>query len=437
MQDIHGELIALADHVRDERGAILLEWYRAIKRDPTLTDGDSLPRSELYDHIPALLTAFERSLRRAADQLEPADAATQEPAAAHGLQRWQQGYDLGEVTRELSQLNRCVILALDRYAKAHSGVSLDAMSQAREVWTALCGTDIEESVTQYFALQQQEAAGHVKDLEHALKQIRELEQQRGDLWRQAAHDLRGNLGVVANVAVGLTRHGGRDSSREDFVRILMRNVTSLHHLLEDVTSLARLQAGRESRQIEPLDVTAIMEPLGEGIRPLAKQRGLYLRCEGPAGLGVDGDAVKIRRIAQNLILNAVKYTRQGGITVTWGDSAANDPKRWLLTIEDTGPGFHTDSGQPLATALDPEQPPLPSPNTTRSQAKAASMLGDLSAGRDEGTRSFVGEAGEAGEGIGLSIVKRLCEMLDASIEMQSVPGMGTTFRILFPRQYAG
>jgi len=434
LQDIHGELIALADHVRDERGAILLEWYRAVKRDPTLTEGDSLPRSERYDHIPALLTAFERSLRRAAEQLEPADAAAQEPAAAHGLQRWQQGYDLGEVTRELGQLNRCVIAALDRYAKAHPGVSLDAMSQAREVWTALCGTDIEESVTQYFALQQQEAAGHVKDLERALEQIRELEQQRGDLWRQAAHDLRGNLGVVANVAVGLTRHGGRDSSRDDFVRILMRNVTSLHHLLEDVTSLARLQAGRESRQIEPLDVTAIMEPLGEGIRPLAEQRGLYLRCEGPAGLGVDGDAVKIRRIAQNLILNAVKYTRQGGITVTWGDSAANDPKRWLLTIEDTGPGFHTDSGQPLAAALDPEQPPLSSPNTTSSQAKAASVLADLSAGRNEGTRSF---REEAGEGIGLSIVKRLCEMLDASIEMQSVPGVGTTFRILFPRQYAG
>jgi signal transduction histidine kinase len=434
VKNIHGELFALADHVRDERGAILLEWHRAVKRDPALTNSDSLPRSELYDHIPALLTAFERDLRRAAEQLEPAAAAAHEPAAAHGLQRWQQGYDLREVTRELGQLNRCVILALDRYAKGHSGVSLDAMSQAREVWTTLCSTGIEESVAQYFALQQQEAAGHVKDLERALEQIHELERQRGDLWRQAAHDLRGNLGVVANVAVGLTRHGGRGSSRDDFVRILMRNVTSLHHLLEDVTSLARLQAGRESRQIEPLDVTAIIEPLGEGIRPLAKQRGLYLRCEGPAGLGVDGDAVKIRRIAQNLILNAVKYTHQGGITVTWGDSAANDPKRWLLTIEDTGPGFHTDSGQPLATVLDPDQRPLPSPNTTPSRAKAAGLLDDLSARLDEGTRSF---REEAGEGIGLSIVKRLCEMLDASIEMQSVPGMGTTFRILFPRQYAG
>ena len=40
-----------------------------------------------------------------------------------------------------------------------------------------------------------------------------------------------------------------------------------------------------------------------------------------------------------------------------------------------------------------------------------------------------------GEGIGLSIVKRLCELLDASIELQSSPGQGTTFRVVFPRAY--
>jgi signal transduction histidine kinase len=50
----------------------------------------------------------------------------------------------------------------------------------------------------------------------------------------------------------------------------------------------------------------------------------------------------------------------------------------------------------------------------------------------EGTRS---SRGEAGEGIGLSIVKRLCEMLDAKIEVQSIKDEGTTFRILLPRQY--
>src|SRR5882757_4914564 len=50
-------------------------------------------------------------------------------------------------------------------------------------------------------------------------------------------------------------------ARVDFVRILMRNVTSLHHLLDDVTGLARLQAGREQRQIEPLDVSPILQRL--------------------------------------------------------------------------------------------------------------------------------------------------------------------------------
>jgi signal transduction histidine kinase len=430
---IEQEIAALADHLRDRQEALLLAWRSAIKKDPELTSGDSLPRSELYDHIPALLKTFERELRRAASagEAQTSEKAV-DTAAAHGLQRWKQGYDCREVTREWGRLNECVIFELDRYAKANPEVSPDAMTRARQVWTRLCSTGIEASVHEYFALQEQEAAGHVKDLEDALEQIREVERERADLWQQAAHDLRGNLGVVANVTAGLTRHGKQDSSREDFVRILMRNVTSLHHLLDDVTSLARLQAGRESRQIEALDVTTILEPLCEGIRPLATQRGLYLNCEGPAGLAVDGDAVKIRRIAQNLVLNAVKYTRAGGITVTWGDSGPEDPQRWALYIKDTGPGFPSDSAQPLAAVLDKtSEPPSSSVATTPAQTALATALGNLSVGA-VAARSSV----ESGEGIGLSIVKRLCEMLDATIEMQSVPSTGTTFRILFPRRYA-
>lgn len=424
--DTPGDFVALADYLRDRRQALMLEWQRAVKRDPDLNQGDSLPRSELFDHIPALLGAFEHSLRQTAAPVQPVIA--QAPAAAHGLQRWQQGYDLREVTRELGQLDRCVIVELDRIAKTNGNMTHEMMSQARAMWTDLCNTAIEESVAQYFKLQQQEAAGHVRDLEDALENIRELEQSRADLWRQAAHDLRGNLGVVANVAVGLTRHGQHEESREDFVRILTRNVTTLHHLLNDVTSLARLQAGREKRQIEPIDVTSILEPLGEGIRPLAEQRGLYLEWTGPAGLAADGDAVKIRRIAQNLILNGVKYTRRGGVTVTWSDRGAADPKRWLLVIEDTGPGFHTESGQPIASALDPALEPSPSsenPPTSELAEDSGDTMGNLHALR-----------GDAGEGIGLSIVKRLCEILDASLEIESIRDKGTTFRILFPKHYA-
>jgi signal transduction histidine kinase len=440
LQDIHGEFLALADHFNRRRESLLLEWQRTVKRDPDLNDGDALPRSELLDHLPAMLAAFERSLRHAAvgeptQESAAQESAAQAPAAAHGLQRWLQGYDLREVTRELGKLNGCVILELDRFAKTNPSFSLETLTRTRQIWTDLCCTGIEESVNQYFTLQQQEASGHLKDLENALEQIRELEQQRGALWQQAAHDLRGNLSVVANVTVGLTRHGRQDSSREDFVRILMRNVTSLHHLLDDVTSLARLQAGRETRQIEPLDVSAIMQALCEGIRPMATERGLFLKCEGPPGLSADGDAVKIRRISQNLLLNAVKYTRVGGVTVSWGDSAADDPKRWSLCIQDTGPGFHSESGQPMAAALDPQRTPVPpSPPKSGGQGEGG-QAGPSTGAFSVGAIAAQSLRGDSGEGVGLSIVKRLCEMLDATIEMQSVPNVGTTFRILFPRHY--
>jgi signal transduction histidine kinase len=435
MSQINAELTALAQHLNTRREAILVTWRNAVRRDPTLTTSDSLPREDLYDHIPALLATFARELAnpRVGDT-EGVREAAHGSAAAHGLQRWQQGYDLREVTRELVKLNECVVSELEDYTEANPEVSRAAIATARRAWATLCSTGIEESVGQYFQLQQEEAAGHVKDLESALADIRTMEQQRGNLWRQAAHDLRGNLGVVANATVGLTNSTLRESSRDQFVRILMRNVTSLHHLLEDVTGLARLQAGREERHVAPIDVTPLIQQLCDGIRPLAQQRHLFLRCEGPPGFATDGDAIKIRRIAQNLVLNAVKYTQQGGITVKWGDSDLNDAKRWELWVIDTGPGFHTSSGQPLATALEKtDVSPLASGSSKGDDAASKSLSADPAAGvsgRDTPRE-------EAGEGIGLSIVKRLCEMLDATIELKSEADVGTRVRILFPRHYNG
>ena len=410
------------------RDEILRSWRYTITRDATLTTGDSLPRADLYDHIPALLGAFEQQLRTGTPTPGEHAKAGQAPAAAHGLQRWQQGYDLREVTRELVKLNETVVRELETFQYASPELAVEA----RAIWASLCGTGIEESVAQYFQLQQQEAAGHVKDLENALREIQQLDHQRADLWREAAHDLRGNLGVVANATVGLTHTGLRASARDSFVRILMRNVTSLHHLLNDVADLARLQAGREERRVESLDISLLVQQLCEGIRPLAQQRHLFLRCNGPQGFAVDGDEVKIRRIAQNLILNAVKFTRDGGITVTWGDSTINDPKRWELCIKDSGPGFHEGSDQPLAQALEKAHDQFVAIEHPQGDHREGIEMFEIPPEGDSATWA----AKATGEGLGLSIVKRLCEMLDATIDMDSEKGVGTTFRILFPRRYS-
>jgi signal transduction histidine kinase len=426
------EMIALANHLQSRREAILRAWRFAINRDPALTSSDALPYADLYDHIPALLSTFERQLRSSQSAaVEAQIEAGQAHAAAHGLQRWQQGYDLREVTRELGKLNEIVVAELEGYRC----VNAEATRDANRLWASLCSTGIEESVAQFFQLQQQEAAGHVKDLETAIQDIQQLEKQRADLWREAAHDLRGNLGVVANATVGLSQSDLHEPTRDTFVRILMRNVTSLHHLLNDVTELARLQAGSEQRRVELVDVSALMQQLCEGIRTVAQERRLFLHCSGPDRFAVEGDEVKICRIAQNLILNAVKFTRQGGITVTWGDSEGNDPKRWRLCVTDTGPGFHTGSDQPLTQAL--EKAHQQAIEVRHVAANAQDLLAAATGAKGRTPSATRTARDSTGEGLGLSIVKRLCDLLDATIEMTSETGVGTSFRILLPRHYNG
>jgi len=105
------EHAALSAYLKRRRGVILQAWRTAVTSDPTLTSGAALPRAQLHDHIPALLVDFERAL--AGGDMAGSDLAEstndQEPhqgdAAAHGLHRWQQGFDLAEVTRELGRLN--------------------------------------------------------------------------------------------------------------------------------------------------------------------------------------------------------------------------------------------------------------------------------------------------------------------------------------------
>src|SRR4029077_8851378 len=137
-----------------------------------------------------------------------------------------------------------------------------------------------------------------------------------------------------------------------FLRILQKNVSSLYSLLEDVMDLARLQAGHEHREVKAFDAAMVLRELCERMQAVAAERGLFLKAEGPDALPVEGDALKTQRIAQNLLLNALKYTSRGGVTVSWGDSRQNDAHRWMLCIEDTGPGFHAGPGAPMASALE-------------------------------------------------------------------------------------
>ena len=428
-------LSAFGKRLAERRADILANWVAKVDADPKLLTGASLPLAQLHDHLSALLEDFESRLglvgktaRQAAEDVQTGDAA------AHGLHRWQQGFDLAEVVRELGRLNETVVAEIDRCASEPAHEGHDLSREVHRIWAGIYSVATTSSVEQFFKLQQIEAAGHVQDLENALESLQTLETQRAALWQQAAHDLRGNLSVVSLVAAGLATPVGMAEKRERFLASLDRNVRALQSLLEDVTSLARLQGGQEVRIIAPLDGGRMMRDLAAAMEHLAQERGLVLTLEGPPALAVDGDAIKIRRIVSNLLLNALRYTIRGGVTLRWGFDPRPDAPRWFVEVEDTGPGFQLGPTTPLAGAIsiasgqasDVEQADRDGEVIHVTQAQAPAVTAPAAA---------AGDRRSGGEGIGLSIVKRLCTLLDATIEIDSHPHRGTRFTILLPLSY--
>lgn len=421
------EFTRIAQHLGHRRAEIIAAWRTANTRDPALVSGSALPAIQLIDHIPSILDAFEARLVQPSGAGNGADRMGEEAAAAHGLHRWQQGYDLSEVIRELGLLNEVMAGELDSYADL-PGVSGSSLSQARHEWARAFTSHVEESSVRYFELQRLEAAGHVEDLEYALHELNDIDRERAERWREIAHDLRGNVQIVSTAAQGL-RLGQQHAQRsERFLAMLEHNIGTLRHLLDDVTELTRLRAGHESRQLASLDASPLITGLCDGLRAYALARELYLRCGGPTTLRVTGDAAKVTRIAQNLILNALKYTEKGGVEVSWG-MMTDESNRWFLAVTDTGPGFQAGPSAPITAALK-EATEIAETVETSKPVLASQEAPSLHRRVSRPSRHQ-----RAGEGIGLSIVKRLTELLDSTVEVESVYGAGTTFRILFPATY--
>jgi signal transduction histidine kinase len=411
------EQALLATRLLTRRRSILQRWHRAVAAEPDISAADSLSRRQFVDHIPEVLQAFHDALVGAARKDAPV-----EPARIHGLHRWQQGYSLLEVVREWQLLHQAVLDEIELATYDLPGLRLSTVNAAYRSIARLCLGATHGSVAEYERLRRAEAQVQVHDLERELQQSRDFELQQAELLRGVAHDLRGGMNIVSTATAALLLEQMAPERRAELVAVTQRAIVGQTRLLSDLLDLARLQAGLEQRALQPIDASALLNEICRTARPLADQRGLYLHCDGAANLLVTTDPVKLARIVQNLLLNALRYTVHGGVDVAWRHGAEGDAARWHIDVRDTGPGI---ASSPLTHAF------------AEATAEARDDE-DLSAAN--GTAVPVSperppESGPRREGIGLSIVKRLCELLDATLSMESAPGQGTAFRISLPLTY--
>lgn len=424
---------ALAAELLARRDAILDAWRAAGNAAPDRNIASSLSTAQFNDHIPAVLDCLAHTIQGLPHDPENfAGSVESETMCEHGLQRWQQGYQLRELIREWGYLQISVADELERYASAHPSIDPTVMPGVRRAWSQLCADGMTQSATQYWRLHQAESAGHVNDLEQALAALRTLERTRAEAWRTAAHDLRGSVTVVKGASTLLNSGTDLpDPLRVEAVDMLSKSVSSLHEMLNDLLSLARLEAGHEQRDLATFDVAAVLRDFCTASQSTASDRGLFLKMEGPETLEVEGDKTKILRIVQNLLLNAIKYTQRGGVSVTWSADRNRDTDRWTFSVQDTGPGIDEAVAAPLAQELHNATVVAnlareSSPDRRRDMAPAVTMSSQSEA---------LPGSQQPGEGVGLSIVKRLCELLDGSLELATNTGQGTTFRVILPRRY--
>lgn len=421
----------LCDYLRSRRNAILLAWRKAVSADSEQTTARSLTRGQFNDHIPEVLDAFERRLRSrpGGTGARAANVEQKQEEVKHGLHRWQQGYRLQELMREWGHLQLCLFEELNAFAAAHPTFERETLVEANREMITMANEAISESTAQYERMQQAEAAGRVEDLHIALAGVHEVERRRSNLIHQAVHDLNGDVFGVSVAAHLLSQPDTADAARERFSTLLSQGIDGVTAMLGELMELSRLEAGQEQREIAEFDVAELVIELGDVSRPIASERHLFLDVRGPDHLIVEGDCGKVRRLLQNLLRNALKYTERGGVVVSWGE----EPENWWLKVEDTGPGMPVGPNGPLTTGLQEA-----TASARESDEKAAAAEGEASQVLTPtgGTPSPIHAAHQQpGEGIGLSIVKRLCELLDASLELASSAETGTTFRVVLPRSY--
>ena len=234
-----------------------------------------------------------------------------------------------------------------------------------------------------------------RELEEARRRAEDLLAVREKLMLAITHDFKAPLGSIMGYADLLSR-----LTVDERQRFYLDNMkTSSEHLLKlvvDLLDFHRLDLNKAEINRVTFHPSRLHEEIHVSFEPLTAAKGLALHCDIAPELGGTYicDPLRLRQIINNLLSNAVKFTDQGSVTMT----ARYEDRRLVVAIADTGKGMEPADRERIF---------------------------------QEFTR-LPGAQGKEGFGLGLSIVRMLVQLLEGTIDVDSVPGKGSTFTIYIP-----
>ncbi len=249
-------------------------------------------------------------------------------------------------------------------------------------------------------------------------ELEELVQQRTDelrLARDAAeaankakstflanmsHELRTPLNAILGFSQLMRKDQSLNSSQRENLEIINKSGDHLLKLINDVLEISKIEAGKQQLEISTFDLHELVREVSDMMRLKAQQKGLQLELDQSSAFPryIKGDEARLRQILVNLVSNAVKFTKQGSVTMRLR-SKHNAHHHLLIEVEDNGPGI-----------------------SKKDQRRLFKPFEQLSAGTSS----------QEGTGLGLAIVRQFVQLMGGSVSVESKPGQGSLFRVDLP-----
>jgi signal transduction histidine kinase len=240
------------------------------------------------------------------------------------------------------------------------------------------------------------AANHIA----VTMRARELEAERRKVRFQfisvLAHELKSPINAVDSY-LQIMREGSAGDDPEVYKNMVdrsLRRIEYMRKLITDLLDMTRIESGQRDRQISPVDLKELAQVSIDAVESMAAERGISIHLEEKNGRKFSADPSEIEIILNNLVSNAVKYNRDGGrvdVSIDFDEDAA------YISVSDTGIGM--------------------------SEEEREKLFHDFVRIKKKETMNILGS------GLGLSIVKKIIDLYDGSVRIDSTPGEGSTFHV--------